>query len=218
MGSNSDESDRPETHGTDLAALIGAAIAVLFTVTNSPGAWSPQSTIIGLLLLVVLLAFFSRRRPQAGQRGSSEKWESIFIGFTLSVVVGCVAAIASAQAIQVIWFSNNDSSFECRTVAVEQAAAAVHDLSENLPKAKILPWLVNNTLKNGHPSGPFTPSGNKEEQALKIAFYDEYDNDVGGCLAGYTTNSLWWIAVPSFVLTLAWWNWNYIKTWRSGST
>jgi MYXO-CTERM domain-containing protein len=224
MGNSSDESDRTGTHGADLAALIGATIAVLFTVTNTPGAWGPQSTIIGLLLLVVLLAFFSRRRPPAEQRGRlveqhRENRELIFIGFTLSVVVACVAAIASAQAVQVIWFSNNHSSFECRSVAVEQAASAVHDLSDSLSDAKLLSQLVDKTLKHGYPSGPHKVSGpTEEDQALRIAFYDEYDNDDGACLAGYTTNSLRWIAVPSFLLTLAWWNWKYTKTWRSGST
>jgi MYXO-CTERM domain-containing protein len=231
MGSSPDETKRPETHGADLAALIGATIAVLFTVTNTPGAWGVQSTIIGLLLLAVLLAFFRGRRPSAEQRKSSvgqpgERLESFLIGCALSVVVASVAAIAGAQVVQVLWFSNNDSGLECRSVAVEQAVTAVHDLNDRLPNVKSdkppsdkrdknLQHLVDDTLQNGHPSGPFTATGSTEEaQALKITFYDEYDDALGNCLAGYTTNSLWWIAVPSFVVTLAWWNWNYIKTWR----
>jgi len=61
---SSDRSDRPGPLGADLVALLGATIAVLLTITGSPGAWGPQSTIIGLLLLIVLLAFFWGRRPK----------------------------------------------------------------------------------------------------------------------------------------------------------
>ena len=64
LGSSSDKSDRPGPYGADLAALLGVTIAVLLTITGSPGAWGPQSTIIGLLLLIVLLAFFWGRRPK----------------------------------------------------------------------------------------------------------------------------------------------------------
>src|SRR5215470_8908664 len=58
-----EDDSRPGPHGADLAALLGATIAVLLTLTGNPGAWGPLATIIGLLLLVVLLAFFWRRRP-----------------------------------------------------------------------------------------------------------------------------------------------------------
>jgi hypothetical protein len=305
-GTRGDEVERPGTHGADLAALIGATIAVLFTVTNTPGAWGAQSTIIGFLLLAVLLAFFRGRRPDpkrctssAGQPESSEpdqrtkwksfltNWKSFFtgksldlflIGCALSVVVACVAAIASAQTIQVLLFSNNDSDLECRSFAVEQAVTAVHDINERLPKATASPspkamvfpsfkamvfpsfkatvfpslrvtalpslrvtaspapkataspapkataspapngtlqHLVDGTLKNGHPSGPFTVYGNVEGRALQLDFYDAYNDALGNCLAGYVTNSLWYVVVPSFVATLIWWYWGDIKTDQS---
>jgi hypothetical protein len=219
IGSRSDETDKPERHAADLAALIGATIAVVFTVTNTPGAWGPISTIIGSLLLIVLLAFFWQRRPKVEQRSSSteqrrnwEKWETFFIGFALSIVVGYVAAIASAQAIQSIWFTDNGNRFECRSVAVEQAATAVRDLTDIYPDTRpLLHQLAGDTLQNGHPPGPFTVYGSTAARALKIDFYDEYDGAIGDCLAGYTFNSLWWIGIPAFLLTFAWWNWDYIK-------
>jgi hypothetical protein len=244
MGSSPDEFKQPKTHGADLAALIGATIAVLFTVTNTPGAWGVQSTIIGFLLLAVLLAFFWGRRPspktdtssaeqpenreRAEQPENRERLESFLIGCALSVVVACVAAIASAQTIQVLWFSNNDSDLECRSIAVEQAVAAVQDLNAKLPNATISPSpkatispspdtlqnLVDDTLQNGHPSGPVTVYGNTEGLALQIDFYDAYDDALGNCLSGYVTNSLWWVVVPSFALTLIWWYWRYIKNWQ----
>ena len=284
MGSSPDEFKRPaklgsspdesKTHGADLAALIGATIAVLFTVTNTPGAWGVQSTIIGFLLLAVLLAFFWGRRPwpktdkssaeqaenpekaeqaenpeKAKQRENRERLESFLIGCALSVVVACVAAIASAQIVQNLWFSDNysksDSGFECRSIAVEQAVAAVQDVNAKLPTATASPsrtataspsptatfspsptataspppngtlqQLVDDTLKSGHPSGPFKVYGNTEGQALQIDFYDAYGDALGNCLSGYATNSLWWVVVPSFALTLIWWYWRFIRTWQ----
>ena len=219
MGSNPDETKRPETHGADLAALIGATIAVLFTLINTPGAWDVQSTIVGWLLLAVLLAFFGGRRPSPKQHTSLE---SFLIGCALSVVVAGVAAIASAQIIQNLWFSdnfsNNDSGLDCRSVAVEQAVTAVHDLSDKLPNVNILQDLVEGTLQQGRPSEAVTGDEPTEVRALKLAFYDKYDDALGNCLSGYVTNRLWWVAVPSFVLTLIWWYWGYIKYWRSGKT
>jgi hypothetical protein len=241
MGSGTDKVEPPETHGADLAALIGATIAVLFTVTNTPGAWGVQSTIIGFLLLAVLLAFFWGRRPwpkkdtssaeqpenreKPKQRKNRERLESLLIGCALSVVVACVAAIASAQIVQNLWFgdkySNSDSGFECRSIAVEQAVAAVQDLNAKLPKATISPppkedtlqYLVDHTLEHGHPSGRVMVYGNTEGLALQVDFYDAYEDALGNCLSGYATNSLWWVVVPSFALTLIWWYWRFIKEW-----
>lgn len=218
IGSNPDQSDKPVRHGADLAALIGATIAVVFTVTNTPGAWGPISTIIGALLLVVLLAFFWQRRPKVKKRSSSteqrrERWEEFFIGLALSIVVGYVAAIASAQAIQSIWFTDNGNRFECRSLAVEQAVTAVRDLTDIYPDTKpLLQQLVGDTLQNGHSPRPFTVYGSTAAQALKIDFYDEYNGAIGDCLAGYTFNSLWWVGIPASLLTFAWWYWDYIKT------
>jgi Flp pilus assembly protein TadB len=84
IGSSSDESDRPGPHGADLAALIGATIAVLLTLTSTPGAWGYLSTLIGLLLLIILLAFFWRRRPPIEKGASSAEqrnnWKSFSAG------------------------------------------------------------------------------------------------------------------------------------------
>jgi hypothetical protein len=192
-----------ERSGVDLAALLGATVTVLLTLTFGPGAWGPLATIIGLLLLVVLLAFFWRRRPLGEQRW---KWELFFVGSALSVVVGFVAAITLAQAIQWRWFRDDTGYTDCRSVAVAQATMTVHDLSDTDPSANNLPQLADAALKYGSTEWPGV-----ENTTLKKAFYDAYYNAVGDCRAGDTFKSLWWIGVPSFLLTLAWWNWNYIK-------
>jgi hypothetical protein len=197
--------DRPGLHGADLAALLGATVTVLLTMTNTPGAWGVISTIIGLLLLAVLLTFFWRRRPPY----AGKKWESFFIGLALAAVMGFVVAIASAQAIQTLWFSDNGTRPHCRSVAVSQATTAVRDLSDISNNTGTLQRLVDDTLQHGVP--PMFRYRTAAEGALKYHFYDEYYGAVDDCLAGETFESLWWIAVPSFLLTLVWWNWYDIK-------
>lgn len=221
--SSGEFSSRKPHDGADLAALIGATIAVLFTLTSTPGAWGPLSTIIGLVLIIVLLAFFWNRRPSmdrrehTAERGEDRKtWVFALVGLALSIVMAYVAAIASAQAVQNIWFTNNSAGFECRSVAVEQSVTAVHDLSDSSSGATTLRQLVGDTLQNGHPSGPYTVYGSLEDRALKIGFYDEYDDALGGCLADEAFGSLWWVGVPVLLLTLVWWNWAYIGIFRRG--
>jgi H+/Cl- antiporter ClcA len=214
--------DGPGPLGADLAALLGATITVLLTLTSSPGAWGPLATIIGLLLLVVLLAFFWGRRPEPKPE-KDWSWQKFFVGFALSVVMGFVVAIASAQAIQSLWFGDDNPS-ECRSIAVAQAASAARDISEidvkkishidpnksplQLDSEKsFLQNLIDNTLAGGHPTVTDTPTG---EGAVEYAFYHQYDTTVGDCLAGEVFQSLWWIGVPALLLTLGWWYWKYI--------
>jgi hypothetical protein len=243
---------QPGLHGADLAALLGATVAVLLTITFNPGAWGPIATIVGLLLVVMLLAFFWDRRPPAKDWSWSrrlakikllanpeewrkllilktwskffawQRWESFFVGFALSAVMGFVVAIASAQTIQSIWFGDNAPS-ECRSVAVAQATMAVRDFndisvtkSNNRNSIKSpLQTLIDNTLQNGDQplnGVPYVP-----DIALQYAFYNQYDAAVGNCLAGETFDSLWWAGVSAFVLTLAWWYWAYLKKPRPSS-
>ena len=223
IGGSSDESDRPGPHGADLAALIGATIAVLFTITNTPGAWGYLSTLIGLLLLIILLTFFWRRRPPVKGTSSAEQrniWKSffvgknrelVFIGVALSLVMGYVVAIATAWAVQSLGFSDDSKSPECRSVAVGQATTAVRDLSDIYNNTSALQQLVHDALQNGAPSAVATPTD--ANTALRYNFYNEYGGAIGDCLAGETFGwSLWWIGIPSFLLTLAWWNWKYIRS------
>src|SRR5689334_3995476 len=56
--------DSKPTHAPDLAALLGAAIVVLLTLTFGQGAWGPISTIVGLLILFMLFAYFWGQRPE----------------------------------------------------------------------------------------------------------------------------------------------------------
>jgi hypothetical protein len=234
LKSSSDKPDKPESYGADLAALLGATIAVLLTLTGSPGAWGPLSTIIGLLLLVVLLAFFWGRRPvprpwtwegrrrklkllfrrtnlrqlfstKGKRRPAREKWQSFLVGFALSIVIGLVGAIASAQAVQWRWFRDDTGYMYCRSVAAAQATKAVRDLSDTYASAKALRSLANTALVSGS-------TERTESSALGDAFYHTYDDAVGDCRAGDTFQSLWWVGVPSFLLAFFWWNWKYIKS------
>jgi hypothetical protein len=213
-GRSSDEYNIPnsqEPKGVDLAALLGATIAVLVTLTFGPGAWGPLSTIIGSLLLVVLLTFFWRRRISAMQRRvSPEKlrvWESFLVGLALSAVIGLVGAITSAEAIQNLVFGDHANRFECRSVAVAQATMAVRDLNVNRTGNGLLRDLINERLNPGNQQSGVTKQTNA---AVRFAFHDEYESAIGNCLAVETADSLWPIGLSCAALTLLWWNWNLI--------
>ena len=203
-----------ETHGADLAALLGATIAALLTQTGTPGAWGPLSTITGVLLLVILLVFFSQRRLTAEEfvnpDDRSKRRVSFFLGLALSAVIGLVGVIASAQVIQSIWFGDTSSHFDCRSAAVAQATVAVRDLTginaTAITDSPIsLPSLVDTTLNKG-----LQDINNNGNPALQYAFYQEYEATIGNCLAGDTfQDALLWAGVPFFFMTLLWWNWNW---------
>lgn len=235
-----EDDSRPGPHGADLAALLGATIAVLLTLTGSPGAWGPLATIIGLLLLVVLLAFFWQRRPKAfpwrpsppaKKRKVSNKprWQlffdrDFFVGFGLSIVVAFVAAIAIAQTIQWRAFGDSYSRFECRSVAVAQATAAVRDLGDIPGNGKALQRLVLVTLnrQSGDAWSALTSGDDPviwggtpaHTSALGFAFVHQYKASVDDCLAGETFESLWWVGPPCFLLALGWWYWDAMKEAR----
>ena len=215
-----------EPKGVDLAALIGATVAVLLTLAFGAGAWGPLSTIIGSLLLIVLFAFFRRRRISAEQRKSSAEklrvWESVFVGLALSAVVGLLVAITSAEAIQKWFFSDHGNRFECRSVAVAQATTAVRDLNDTHARKNLLRQLIEETLQPGSRlpkvTEPTDPATKTADAAVKFAFHHEYDAVLGDCLANETLNSLWWIGISSALLTLVWWGWNLIPILRKRFT
>jgi hypothetical protein len=202
----------------DLAALLGATIAVLLTLTFGSGAWGPLSTIIGSLLLVVLFAFFWRRRISAEQRRSSagkfRVRESFFVGLALSAVVGLVGAITSAEAFQKAQFSDNGNRFECRSVAVAQATMAVRDVNDIRARKNLLQELIDETLNPGQQPSKAAKSTDANtrtaDAAVRYAFHHEYESVLGDCLANETLNSLWWIGISCAVLTFVWWSWNLI--------
>jgi len=235
----------------DLAALLGAVVVVLLTITFEPGAWGPLSTIIGFWVLCMLFGFFWRQRPPG--RSHVVDWAvlgaaavvlaltllkapgalvrflivifvglwvlfmllafpqrrrepgSIFVGFVLSVVVGLIGAITVAQVVQWRWFRDTSYS-HCRPVAVAKATMAVADLSDIDASASNLHLLANDVVIYGSTARPFV-----EDTTLSDAFYNAYDEAVDDCLAGDTFESLWWIGVPFFLLTLIWWNLSRLK-------
>jgi hypothetical protein len=76
---------KPEERGrghTDLAALLGAVVVVLLTLTSDPGAWGYTSTISSALVLCLLIAFFAAHPSSAAPN------------FTISVYDDCLLALA----------------------------------------------------------------------------------------------------------------------------
>ena len=250
--------DSRDTHGPDLAALLGAAIVVLLTLTFGQGAWGPISTIVGLLLLFMLFGYFWGQRQKDDSRAvdwaalvgaaivvgltlsispgalvrvlvglfvgllvlltwwvyglaQSGEFKSILVGAAFSVVVGLVGSIAAAQAVQARWFGDDANDPTCRSVAVAQATTAVGDLRGVGASPGTLSRLVGHVLMTGAPEPPVEKVGDTNA-AMRNAFYDEYRTAIGDCLAGNTFEQLWWIGVPFFLLTFAWWNLSRKKT------
>lgn len=226
--SESGTPDSQEPKGVDLAALLGAAVTVLLTLTFGAGAWGPLSTIIGSLLLVIMLAFFWRRRISARRRRSSAReprvWESFFVGLALSAVVGLLGAITAGEAFQKVAFSDNGKRFQCRSVAVAQATTTVHDLNEARAQKNLLQGLIDDTLLHGtlqtqeyQPMARILKDADKiprADAAVRYVFYREYESVLGDCLANETLNSLWGIGVFCVLLTLIWWSWNLVPIFR----
>ena len=151
-------------------------------------------------------------KPFAVQKAVRKAWESFFVGLALSVVMGFAVAIASAQAIQSSRFSDKHPS-ECRSIAVAQAITAVHDLNDFALNKSALSGLIITALNDERPHVTEIPKD--PDGALQYAFYRQYDVTIGDCLAEATFKSLWWIGVPSFLLTMVWWYWKYIRVRRS---
>jgi hypothetical protein len=155
-----------------------------------------------LLLLVVLLVFFWGRRPETNRRKKiiafikslleaenrkyffeKTRWGLFFVGLTLSVVIGLVAAITSAQLVQWRWFRDDTGYTECRSVAVAQATKAVHDLSDTSTTTVTVGELADTALMSG--------STRTESTKLGDAFYHAYYDAIGDCRAGDTFKHLW---------------------------
>lgn len=261
-----DRGDMAKSRGegdVDLAALLGAAIVVLLTLTLAPGPWGPISTIVGLLVLCMLFAFFWGQHPKSQSRPVNVAalvgavivvtltlafppgvlvrtlivlatvlsalviflWrqrdpltepkelelKSLFVAVALCIVVGLVAALTLAQAVQWLRFGDSSDHLSCRDAAVAEATMAVRDLSETMSATggangtgaspTPLPTLVQNTLADGT---KYLENIN-EKDSLGSAFQHAYEDAIGGCLAGEAFESLWWVGVPLAVLTLVWW-------------
>jgi hypothetical protein len=135
---------------------------------------------------------------------AKKNWEKFFVGFALSIVVGLVAAIASAQLVQWRWFRDDTGYTDCRSVAVAQATKAVHDLSDTSTTSVTVGSLADTALAVG--------SERIENTQLGDAFYRAYDDAVGECRAEDTFEDLWGVGITAFVLALLWWNFKYIKS------
>lgn len=197
---------KPEERGrghTDLAALLGAVVVVLLTLTSDPGAWGYTSTISSALVLCLLIAFFAAHPSSA-----APNLESFIAAFVLAAVVGIAGAVTAAWPVQDISF--RDDSY-CRAIGVNAAANAVRALSGTELDADgvdatpaELRALVQAQLRSPVPVDDGTVLGS--------AFSLAYDNASGDCLADETTDHLWMVAVPLAVVTLTWWA---VAYWRA---
>jgi hypothetical protein len=188
--------DKERQGHTDVAALLGAGLTILLTLTFTPGAWGFISTIVGSLLLCLLAAFFWRHPLTA-----SPKPESFLVVIALATLIGTAGAITAAWPYQDHYVTD---TLDCRAVGVAQATSTVHDLSDTgitgdgiFATRAQLRSIIQQQMDTAWPISDGT--------ALGDAFAHAYTDASGDCLANYTTERLWVIGVPLFGLTLIWW-------------
>lgn len=151
-------------------------------------------------------------KPKRDSPSPNKGLNSIFGALALSIVVGLLAALTLAQAVQWRWFEDDFHHLGCRDVAVAQATMAVRDLSATMPRtdgasgtgasSTPLSTLVQKTLVGGT---KYLDRNISENDSLGGAFQNAYEDAIGGCLAGEAFETLWWVGVPLAVLTLFWW-------------
>jgi hypothetical protein len=189
------EADERERGHADLAALLGAVVVIILTLTLQPGAWGFISTVAGTVVLCVLIAFFARQPSSVGRTGA--KWESVLIAVVFAAMVGIAGAVTGAWPLQDHFFA--DSQY-CRAVGVNAATSAVRDLTATgLDDAT--PDRLHKLVKNQLNS----PTPLDDGSTLGDAFYRAYTSSFGDCQSDYVTDRLWWIALPLFGATLIWW-------------
>lgn len=96
----------------DHAALLGAAVAAVLSLTITDGQWSSLNTCIGVLLLAVVLGFAPPTRP-AGEVYRAIGW------FARCGVVGICAALTLAWPLQRLLIEMDDVCLQ-RSVTFEQ--------------------------------------------------------------------------------------------------
>ena len=106
--------DRPSALGGDVdhAALLGAAVAAVLTLTLNEGQWTSLDTCVGVLLLAVVLGFAPPTRP-AGESSRVIGW------FARCGVVGICTALVVVWPLQRLLIEIDD---DCRVTAESQDA------------------------------------------------------------------------------------------------
>jgi hypothetical protein len=99
------ETDEPGRGHADLAALLGVVVAILLTLTSTPGAWGYTSTIVGAVLLCVLIAFFAPHPSDVGR--AKVKWESFIVAIAFAALFGLAGALVGAWPLQDHFFADS---------------------------------------------------------------------------------------------------------------
>jgi hypothetical protein len=95
MTSNSDEPRNP-----DEAAVLGATLAAAISISVAEGPWEPIESVIGLVLIVVILAYMEPHKSR-GSQGSAPRRSAV------AAVLGLCLSLALAWPLEQL-FGNTD--------------------------------------------------------------------------------------------------------------
>lgn len=90
MSLHSSPNGQPRTaEGVDRAALVFAGVAAATTLISGSGAWTPVSTVAGIAILLILIAFYSPAPSKHPFR-----WMCYHMAFGLVFSLGVMASLA----------------------------------------------------------------------------------------------------------------------------
>jgi hypothetical protein len=123
----------------DEAAVLGATLAAAISISVAEGPWEPIESVIGLVLIIVILAYMEPHRAHSFQRSAPRRW-------AVAAVMGLCVSLALAWPLERL-FGNTDPG-----APVEEAL-----WSGALPIA----WAVTTTLALWLLSGRGAPSARR---------------------------------------------------------
>ncbi len=93
-------SDGDETRNPDEAAVLGATLAAAISISVAEGPWEPIESVIGLVLIVVILAYMEPHKGRGSQRSAPRRW-------AVAAVLGLCLSLALAWPLERL-FGNTD--------------------------------------------------------------------------------------------------------------
>ncbi|MEV4711271.1 hypothetical protein [Micromonospora sp. NPDC049374] len=93
--------ERPEAH-SDHVAILGVALAATVSIAAAEGPWEPLETIVGIVLVLVVVAFHDR----PGGQGRGEGWARQAVLASVLALCCCLIVAWPLQSIglDVYWF------------------------------------------------------------------------------------------------------------------
>ena len=95
MTANGDEPRNP-----DEAAVLGATLAAAISISVAEGPWEPIESVIGLVLIVVILAYMEPHKGRRSLRSAPRRW-------AVAAVLGLCLSLALAWPLERL-FGNTD--------------------------------------------------------------------------------------------------------------